>query len=49
MMPRAVYKREDFRPLAVFRPDLVPSDSGLIRTSFTLPDNLTRYIALYSS
>ncbi|ELR17837.1 Alpha2-macroglobulin domain containing protein [Acanthamoeba castellanii str. Neff] len=43
MMPRAVYKREDFRPLAVFRPDLVPSDTGRVRVSFALPDNLTRY------
>jgi hypothetical protein len=46
MMPRAVYKREDFRPLAVFRPDLVPSDTGRVRVSFALPDNLTRYVIL---
>src|SRR3989344_5240289 len=47
MMPRAVYKREDFRPLAVFHSDLLPSDTGRVRVSFTLPDNLTRYVILF--
>uniref|UniRef100_A0A7S1KS86 Alpha-2-macroglobulin domain-containing protein n=1 Tax=Percolomonas cosmopolitus TaxID=63605 RepID=A0A7S1KS86_9EUKA len=38
-----IAERNDFRSIAAFLPCLVTDDYGLVKTNFTLPDNLTRF------